>query len=72
MKRFLPDTLIKWDCVVHMDILYALSTLKLLTANPLLLDTSKNINWKSGYPVKQQAYLGCEGEKAIALNVDCF
>lgn len=47
-------------------------TLKLLTANPLLLDISKNINWLSGYEVIQQTYFGCEGENAITLNDDCF
>jgi hypothetical protein len=48
------------------------TTEKLLTASPLLLEMSKNISWLSGSPVRQQAYLGCEGANAIILKVDCF
>jgi len=45
---FFPAQLIKCDCVGHIDIDYVPSTLKLLTANPLLLLISKNISWLSG------------------------
>lgn len=55
-----------------MDNDYAPYTLKLLTANPLLLEISKNINWLSGYDVIQHTYFGCDGENAITLNDDCF
>lgn len=72
MKKFLPHTEIIWDCVGFIAKEEAPITGKLLTAKPLLLEISKKINWFSGSPVKQHAYFGCDGAKAIILNVDCF
>lgn len=61
-----------WDCVGLIVNEEAPVTEKLLTARPLLLEMSKNISWFSGSPVRQQAYLGCDGAKAMILKVDCF
>lgn len=72
MKIFLPAQLIKCDWVGQIAMESVPSTLKLLTASPLLLLISKNISWLSGSAVMQQAYLGWEGEKVIILNVDCL
>lgn len=68
----MPAHEIKWDCVGQIDNESAPSTVKLLTASPLLLDISKNMSWLWGSEVIQQRYLGWEGENAISLNDDCF
>ena len=69
---FFPAHDIKWDWVGHIDSDSAPSTLKLLTAKPLLREISKNMSWLSGSHVIQHTYLGWEGEKAIILKEDCF
>ena len=62
----------RWDCVGQMAMDSVPSTVQLLTARPLLRLISRNMSWLSGYAVMQQAYLGCEGEKAMILKEDCF
>jgi hypothetical protein len=69
---FLPAQLMRCDCVGQIEMDSVPYTLKLLTASPLLLEISKNMSWLSGSAVMQQAYFGCEGEKAIILKVDCL
>lgn len=69
---FFPAQEIKWDWVGQIESESAPSTVKLLTARPLLLEISKNISWLWGSDVMQQRYFGWEGEKAINLKEDCF
>lgn len=72
LKKFFPQIEIMCDWVGLIAKEEAPMTGKLLTARPLLLDMSRNMSWFSGSPVRQHAYLGCEGAKAIILKVDCF
>ncbi len=69
---FFPAQDIKCDWVGQIVKESAPYTVKLLIANPLLLEMSKNISWLCGYDVIQQMYFGWEGLNAISLNDDCF